>query len=153
MNLNKKGFTLVEVLAVIVILGIIMVIMIPNINHLIKENEKDNYNILKNGIISAAKAYLSDYRYEIKVDFGDNTTCIEGEKNISVIDTQELTNSRIPIRILVEKNYLKESKNGISNPLNKSQKLNKEESYIVIKYNCKTKDYVYRLEDDYLTWN
>lgn len=39
----KKGFTLVELLAVIVILGIILVISVPIINDLVDESEKKTF--------------------------------------------------------------------------------------------------------------
>ena len=68
MNLDKKGFTLVEVLAVIVILAILMVIMVPSVNHLINMNKGNSLKSLKNGILNSAKTYVSDYRYEIKID-------------------------------------------------------------------------------------
>ncbi len=42
-NLNKKGFTLVELLAVIVILGIIMLIAIPSIAGIITNARKDSF--------------------------------------------------------------------------------------------------------------
>ena len=41
--MNNKGFTLVEILAVVIILGILITIMIPSVTHLLKENEERNY--------------------------------------------------------------------------------------------------------------
>lgn len=38
--MNKKGFTLVELLATITIIGIICIIIFPSVNNLIKNNEK-----------------------------------------------------------------------------------------------------------------
>ena len=38
----KKGFTLVELLAVIVILAVILVIAVPQINNVIKETRKNS---------------------------------------------------------------------------------------------------------------
>jgi type IV pilus assembly protein PilA len=42
MKLNKKGFTLVELLAVIVILAVILVIAIPNVLSIIEKSRKDS---------------------------------------------------------------------------------------------------------------
>ena len=68
MRLNKKGFTLIEVLAVLVILAMLVAFAIPNVNHLIQQTRNDSYNDLKNSIVVAAKNYVSDYRYEISID-------------------------------------------------------------------------------------
>ncbi|MDD2434918.1 MAG: prepilin-type N-terminal cleavage/methylation domain-containing protein [Bacilli bacterium] len=40
---NIKGFTLVELLAVIVIIGLISLIIIPSITKVIKSAEKETY--------------------------------------------------------------------------------------------------------------
>lgn len=51
--MNKKGFTLVEVLAMLTVIGIIMMVTIPNISGMVK-NQKFNY--LKGDAISMAEA-------------------------------------------------------------------------------------------------
>lgn len=52
---NKKGFTLIEILAVIVILGILMVIAIPNITGYITDSRREAY-------VDTAKAYVDAAR-------------------------------------------------------------------------------------------
>ena len=54
----KKGFTLVELLAVIVILGIILAIAIPNILNVINNSKEQAYESQKRFIIDAAKKYV-----------------------------------------------------------------------------------------------
>lgn len=136
MKLNKKGFTLVEVLAVIIILSIIMLILIPSVNHLIKENKRTNYETLKSTIINAAKTYASDYRYEIIVN---NMPCENDSdaKTISSINNEELTESKITVKQLINKNYLK---SPIKNP-STGQELDEDNSYVKIQYSCQKKDY------------
>ena len=63
-NLNNKGFTLVELLATIVILAMIGVISFVSINGVIEQNKIKNCENLENSIKSAAKEYVSDKRYD-----------------------------------------------------------------------------------------
>lgn len=150
-KLNNKGFTLIEVLAVIVILSVLMAIMIPSVGTLIQKNKEDSYESLKKSIISATKIYLSDNRYEVVL----NGTCQNPDDQIEIISirTNELQNSKLPIQSLVDAGNIKVDKNNeVLDPRNSSKKLNLETSYIVIKYQCNKKDYVYTLEDSYLSW-
>lgn len=62
--MNKKGFTLVELLATITIIGIIFVIIFPSVNGLIKDNEKTTAEQIGNMIMSATKKYVNDERLE-----------------------------------------------------------------------------------------
>lgn len=57
---NKKGFTLTEILATIVILGIILAIAVPSYNALSKKFEKEYYDKLDKSVLSAAKSYWKD---------------------------------------------------------------------------------------------
>lgn len=58
---DNKGFTLVELLAVIVILAIIMIIAAPSMTKEIARNEKENKNILNQKIENAAHLYVAKY--------------------------------------------------------------------------------------------
>lgn len=51
---NNKGFTLIEILASIIILAIISIIIFPKINNSMKESKKDALNIQINNIKKAA---------------------------------------------------------------------------------------------------
>jgi len=55
--MKKRGFTLVELLAVIVILGTIAMIFIPNTIKLLKENNLKIYKVKENELLKAAKSY------------------------------------------------------------------------------------------------
>lgn len=57
---NKKGFTLTEILATIVILGIILAIAVPSYNALSKKFEKEYYDKLEGSVLAAAKSYWKD---------------------------------------------------------------------------------------------
>ena len=58
---NRKGFTLVELLAAMVILGLIMGIAIPNIMGVIKSNKEKTY-------VADAKKLLSVAEYKFRGD-------------------------------------------------------------------------------------
>ncbi len=57
--MKKKGFTLVELLAVIVILSLILVIAVPSVNKYIKQSKEKAYNTQISTIIEAVQAYAS----------------------------------------------------------------------------------------------
>lgn len=62
MKKNDKGFTLVEVIAVIVILGIILIIAVPAVSDYIVNSRKSSY-------ISNVKAYLETVRAEYEMKY------------------------------------------------------------------------------------
>ncbi|MEK5339938.1 prepilin-type N-terminal cleavage/methylation domain-containing protein [Weizmannia sp. FSL W8-1119] len=68
---NQKGLTLIELLAVIVILGIIAAIAIPAIGNVIKNSR---FNAIKSDaiqVISAAKLYVSDNGVKSPLSYND----------------------------------------------------------------------------------
>ena len=60
--MNKKGFTLVELLAVIVILSILALIAIPNMVGLTDDVKKD-------GMLDDAKKLISLAKYQVNVNY------------------------------------------------------------------------------------
>lgn len=54
---NNNGFTLVELLGVIAILGILVVIFVPNALKVLKDNSDKIYKIKEKELINAAKDY------------------------------------------------------------------------------------------------
>ena len=59
-KINKKGFTLTEILAVIAILGVILAIAVPSYNSLSKKFEKEYYEKLDGSVLAAAKSYYKE---------------------------------------------------------------------------------------------
>lgn len=55
----KRGFTLVEILAVIVLLGIILVIVIPILGNVMDDRKQDLYNTQVNEIEKSARQYVA----------------------------------------------------------------------------------------------
>ncbi len=138
MKLNNKGFTLVEMLAVVIILGVLAAIMVPTVTSMITKNQQDNFENLKKSITSAAKMYISDNRYNITLD--DNI-CSDSvtSREIAKINDKTITNSKITVKMLIASDYLT---NG--EMLNEDkQEIDREKSYIKVTYNCATKKYIY----------
>lgn len=53
-----NGFSLIELLAVIVILGLLMTFAIPNVSRLISKSKDENIDSNKKTLIMAAESYL-----------------------------------------------------------------------------------------------
>ena len=60
---NKKGFTLVELIAVIVIIGVLVLITLPTIERITKENNNKVYQQQLDNIILSLKSWASDNRF------------------------------------------------------------------------------------------
>ena len=93
MELNNKGFTLVELLAVLVILIAISSIAIPTISSSL-ERSKDKQNKAKEKLLlSAAELYITDHRNAITAP---NETCYIEENDLiteKYIDKDEEENN------------------------------------------------------------
>ena len=147
MKLNNKGFTLVEVLAVVVILSIIIAIMVPNVNYLIDKQKEETLKSIKNSINSAATVYISDNKYEVNVlnSCPDNPT---ENDTLEVTKDDEIIDSKISVSKLMDLGNLKRM--DIKNP--KTDKLlNTDASYAEIKYDCTKKDLI--IKEIQLVWN
>ena len=84
----KKGFTLVELLAVIIILGLLTIIAIPSIIGILN-NEKENISdSMKNIIINASSLYIED-NSGVYPKVNNNVYCIKLE---SLVNDNRLSN-------------------------------------------------------------
>lgn len=74
----KKGFTLVELLAVIVLIGLLSLIAIPIVDKLIKDSEEQLYQTQIDNIEAAARNYYADNIFDLPENIGeyiDKTIC------------------------------------------------------------------------------
>ena len=122
--MNRKGFTLIEVIMVIAIIAILSIILIPNVMVLINENKKRSCEKMIDNIESAAKMYVNQNKYELGFDCVDNKT------------------KGITLETLVNAGYLG---GELVNPINK-EKISLE-SEISITYNCKLKGFEYKVNN------
>lgn len=70
--MNNKGFTLIEVLAVLVILSFIMGLALPAFTSSLERSKKREEEIRKDKIMAAAEMYVADHKFnEIKDSSGN----------------------------------------------------------------------------------
>ena len=91
---NKNGFTLVELLVAIVIMGIITAIAIPMIRNIREGNEDKQYQTYSESLKHAAKLYLSSYEEDL---FGRE------ESGCAIISYQQLKNRDLIKDIPIDK--------------------------------------------------
>ncbi len=115
--MNNKGFTLIETLMVIALIGIISLILVPNVISMINKNKTKSCENLKNNIISATKIYVNENKYDL------NFTC---DNTIE-----------IPISKLIEVGKIS---SDIKNPINDEDLTTKK---IEVTFNCTTKQFTY----------
>ncbi len=83
----KKGFTLVELLAVIIILGMLVVLLVPNVISILKSNNLRVYKLKEKELLRAAEDYI-EYDEEF------------------VAPTNEAPVKYLTIQSLISKNYI-----------------------------------------------
>ena len=66
--MKRKGFTLVEVLAVIIVLGILALIASPIISGIIRQSREKSYDQQLSEIYDAAEIYLMEHGMTIDTD-------------------------------------------------------------------------------------
>lgn len=73
-KINNRGFTLVELLAVILIMGILMLIAVPSISRVVENSRKDIFvDIVKSYTNSVRQLWASDV-----ITCGNNNTYASG---------------------------------------------------------------------------
>lgn len=106
----KKGFTLVELLAIVILLGIILVLIYPNIVNLFEEKTGDIEESKLIAIYDAAEQYIdsniNEYpktvgeTYCFKVDFLDT-------ENLISLEVENYLDKSVQVRIGKKSNYSK----------------------------------------------
>ena len=101
-KLNRKGFTLIELIATIVILGLVLAISGFTISSLITSSKQKNYDLLIKDIIHASELYYQECTYmtNISSDETVNSGCVTPTNGAY----------SIPISTLVNYGYLEGNK-------------------------------------------
>ena len=108
MNLNKKGFTMVELLVAMAIMGLLIIMAFPTIRAIQANNNTTKYEEYGKSVVSAAKLYVDSYGEDIfdpdktsqKIQLNidelvkkdlikdinvSDSTCITGKSNVWVV--------------------------------------------------------------------
>ncbi|MBR4260613.1 MAG: prepilin-type N-terminal cleavage/methylation domain-containing protein, partial [Clostridia bacterium] len=102
--MNKKGFTLIEILTVIIILGVIMIIAVPAVSKYILGSRDSAYVTSIEKYIEAARNEVTDFEYIVsrddttyyiptkclKVENGENSPYGEMQESYVVVTTNNL---------------------------------------------------------------
>ncbi len=105
--MKDKGFTLVEILAVLVIIGLIVLLAFPSIERAIKKSQDNLYNAQINNIKISARDWASDHMDSLPTIEGDNIDITLGElqkdgyidKKLNNPKTGKPFSNELPIRI------------------------------------------------------
>lgn len=107
--MKKNGFTLIEVLGVIILLGVLSVIVVPVVRDSIKQSKRKAYDKQVNTILTAAKNWASDninYIWEdgyfIDIETLKQTGFLENKEIINPVNKEEMTGC---VEITYEENF------------------------------------------------
>ena len=92
---KKKGFTLVELLATIIILGLLVTIAYVSVTSILNSGNDSYYESQENMLVLAGREYYADHRSELPKEIGDTST--------------------VPLETLVEENYIEQITDKDSN--------------------------------------
>lgn len=75
--MKRRGFTLVELLAVVTIMGVILLISVPNITKQLKKTNSNKYSEFVEDIFLATESYITSYRDSIDLSTGVDNISVE----------------------------------------------------------------------------
>lgn len=104
--MKKNAFTLVEIIATIVILSIIFLFTTPKIINLINDTNDKNKILIEEKLIQAGKEYISEYNKEFLKNFVDvgTTAYINSAELVDagLIEEKEITNLGGNVSVKIE---------------------------------------------------
>ncbi len=69
--MKNKGFTLIEITAVVLMLGVILLISFPTLNNILRKSEKEKNDVNNKDIILAALTYINMHKSDYSFNDGD----------------------------------------------------------------------------------
>lgn len=87
--MNRKGFTLVELLGVVTILAMLGLIIVPTINKVLKDNKNKLYDVQIKNIENGAKNFVADNIFYIDIPVNSSVGITLGDlKNLGYVDKE-----------------------------------------------------------------
>lgn len=86
--MNKKGFTLVELLGVVAILAMLGLVIVPVISNVLSDNKEKLYDVQINNIKSGASSFVAEHIFDINISSGSSVGITLGDlKDLGYIDS------------------------------------------------------------------
>ena len=91
---NEKGFTLVELLAVILVLGLVLVIAVPSVNKYLKSSKQKAFDIQINTMIESVEAYANTFRKVLPKNNGEEVRIALGQLKAEGLIKNDMTDPK-----------------------------------------------------------
>lgn len=90
----KKGFTLIELILVILLLGIIATISVPVVTGIISDAKEKSYNQQVNSILSSAQTYMTKNVSKLPKEDENVSSCIsiEDMQRAGILESKDVKN-------------------------------------------------------------
>ncbi len=125
--MSKKGFTLVEALLVIAIIGVLLLTLIPSVITIINKNKEKSCLSTKDSILSTAKMFVAENKYNLNIDCNSN---------VSGYPIVKIDESEISLEILRQFGNLSD------------KNIDSRFPELEVTYNCSTKEFSYNYENE-----
>ena len=125
-KLNQKGFTLVEVLAVIVIIGILGLVAIPSVLTAMNRSKTSSYDILVQDIKTASYQLIDELDYAGSEIYQYNTNGATSTKiAITKTEASGISTKKVEVNLqtLVSNGFLTGTNNDNTSGTNKNEKI------------------------------
>ena len=112
--MNRKGFTMVELLVTIIILGLLTTLVITSITSILNKSHEEYYNSQENMLVLAGRDYFADYRSKLPKEVGETSSVtvetLINEKYIDPVKDRNENNcnfkkSSVTVQKITDKDY------------------------------------------------
>ena len=91
---NEKGFTLVELLAVILVLGLVLVIAVPSVNKYLKSSKQKAFDVQINTMVEAVETYANTFRKVLPQNNGEEVRITLGQLKAEGLIKNDMTDPK-----------------------------------------------------------
>lgn len=163
--MNRKGFTMIELLAVIVVLGIVLIITFPNISDIFKGSKLKSEEAFMDRISQSIDSYVTLNSSNITFEKQDGTfkkVLGTKEQPVDVYKGTITMNTIISSNIITEKDYKNPGNENVECNVNAEIEVYRDSDYVYChkikkdSLGCLTDEYKNTIDSDYIvntcTW-